>query len=1015
MGRKHLAFFSVVNVILFCLCALSVAEDSLDDGLVIKPSVINLQESGGRFARARVIVLNNLNHSVDVRVKELTGEITRAIPSINKVRIILGPGDTRDLDFEGYVLKDSLPGNYVGEVVLTADSREYRILVNLTILKSIENASVSLQILPAQADIQPGQTLELVSTIKWPGEAMDFLYKIQLLDPDTGEEILSRSENITVKGVGSITTNLEIPADIGYKKYIVQGTLYSLISSDNITSSTAQVQVKSPDIFYYIRIPRLTTAQIQLIIMGVLVLAVLSTIYFYHRQEAVKKKRYLESIDFTTLPRKGRETGFIGVIAETGVMAYMGLDQLQIHAMIAGATGTGKTVAAQILAEEALVHKKAVLVFDPTAQWTGFLRSNKDRGMFRLYRHFHMNEKGARAFTGNIYDVRDPDKRINLKKYMNPGEISIFCLNNLDSSKIDIFIENTIKEVFAISLEESPELKVLFIYDEIHRLLPKFGGVGRGLLQIDRAVREFRKWGIGLILISQVLSDFAGEIRANIGTEIQLRTRYEDDLKRVRMKYGEDTFKSVVKASVGTGMLQNAQYNKGRPYFISFRPLLHDPKKLGNHELELYARYNVRFDSIQKKIETLSKSDVDTFNVELELNLARENLMKGSFTVVDLYLTSLEPHVDGYFERLKSNRISEDERAIRSEWEAKKEEDIREYETELKTIIDEQKGSLSTREKLLTETERREMGSLDMEKKELLTEEAKVKKELELLERKLESRSRVLEILKRFHERIVILNEDVMQRESEKLGEEGELELAKEKEKETLMLRKRDLLDREKKTMSKIELEKRYLEEQAQRLRKRLGEINRDKELILERDRGILDVEEKLKHDLMDKIRTGVEERKYVEDRLSEEESVDRRAELERDREGVEKKLQEDRVLLEGGGRKSREELKRERDMLRTQLMEMRDKWKVLLEKEQELAEKEVDLNKRISEQKDKMEGQEIDWKSMSFEDMELMWSKMDQLRGEKERLEQDLKSIRDDLGKWQRLRREGEEKIYRT
>ena len=61
------------------------------------------------------------------------------------------------------------------------------------------------------------------------------------------------------------------------------------------------------------------------------------------------------------------------------------------------------------------------------------------------------------------------------------------------------------------------------VYDEVHRLLAKFGGTGHGILQLERACREFRKWGIGLVLISQMLGDFVENIHANIATEVQIR------------------------------------------------------------------------------------------------------------------------------------------------------------------------------------------------------------------------------------------------------------------------------------------------------------------------------------------------------------------------------------------------------------------------------------------------------------------------------------------------------------
>ncbi|OYT38757.1 MAG: hypothetical protein B6U86_06080 [Candidatus Altiarchaeales archaeon ex4484_43] len=211
-------------------------------------------------------------------------------------------------------------------------------------------------------------------------------------------------------------------------------------------------------------------------------------------------------------------------------------------------------------------------------------------------------------------------------------------------------IIQVILDVFKSRMEEATQLKTLIVFDEVHRLLPKFGGTGRGLIQLERGVREFRKWGIGLVLISQVLTDYPKDIKANVGTEIQMRTRYEGDLSQIKMKYGEDIMKSVVKARVGTGMIQNSQYNRGNPYFVTFRPLLHNPRRLSDKELDLYEKYDLKIESFRSKVDRAKARGIDVFDLELELDLAAENLRKGSFQVVDMYIEGLK----GEIEKLKT-------------------------------------------------------------------------------------------------------------------------------------------------------------------------------------------------------------------------------------------------------------------------------------------------------------------------------------------------------------------------
>ncbi|MEM5799332.1 MAG: hypothetical protein QXZ43_01540 [Candidatus Aenigmatarchaeota archaeon] len=58
-------------------------------------------------------------------------------------------------------------------------------------------------------------------------------------------------------------------------------------------------------------------------------------------------------------------------------------------------------------------------------------------------------------------------------------------------------------------------------------LLPQFGG--QGAILLERACREFRKWGIGLLLPTQIYSEFGPGVTANIATEFLFFTKFEKD------------------------------------------------------------------------------------------------------------------------------------------------------------------------------------------------------------------------------------------------------------------------------------------------------------------------------------------------------------------------------------------------------------------------------------------------------------------------------------------------------
>ncbi|MDY6788951.1 MAG: hypothetical protein SVV03_03215, partial [Candidatus Nanohaloarchaea archaeon] len=150
---------------------------------------------------------------------------------------------------------------------------------------------------------------------------------------------------------------------------------------------------------------------------------------------------------------------------------------------------------------------------------------------------------------------------------------------------------------------------------------------------------------VGMLMVSQVISDFPGQIRSNIGTKIQMRTRYRGDLEFYKTKYGIDTVRRIVKESVGTGMIQNAEYNRGDPYFVEFRPLKHSPHRLTDEELDRYEEYNRKIDRVERELDGLEEEGEDVFYLRSTLSLARKNMRKGMFDLVDIYLDEIEDKI----------------------------------------------------------------------------------------------------------------------------------------------------------------------------------------------------------------------------------------------------------------------------------------------------------------------------------------------------------------------------------
>ena len=360
--------------------------------------------------------------------------------------------------------------------------------------------------------------------------------------------------------------------------------------------------------------------------------------YIRHKKAA---QRYITP-NLNDLPNKdSADVVFeVGLIAETRHRAYIVAKDLNTHALVAGSTGSGKSVSSSIIAEEALNNKIPVVVFDPTSQWTGFLSALRDKNIFKVYSKFGLSPEDARSYKGLIFTPKDKNFDINFDEYLNPGEITVFNLAHLSTQDYDDVTEKIITSIFKKGWEESPDLKLLCVFDEVHRLLDS-SCEGKGYAALTKGAREFRKWGIGLLMASQVSSDFKEAIGGNVLTEVQLNTKNLDDIKKAQQKYGIDYGRRIARQGLGVAMVQNPKYNNGKPWFINFRPPLHNPHKLSDEELELYNNYTYKLKLIKIELQKLKEKGQDITDFELDFNLANNKLKEGKFKMSDIYIQGL--------------------------------------------------------------------------------------------------------------------------------------------------------------------------------------------------------------------------------------------------------------------------------------------------------------------------------------------------------------------------------------
>jgi len=537
-------------------------------------------------------------------------------------------------------------GVYLGNITLTGGVTQ-TIPTKITIVeRRLPIETLLMKVDLTRERVAPGSILKYRLLLQNLLSDQGYMINLnQKITNENGSVIYQQKENnVEIKNSLTLLEEMSIPTDTSNGEYVLS---IDAKYFNYITRISVPFKVAKPLYLYsFFGIPLWA----YLVFTSFLSFLLLS-LFVYKRQQE-KKKRYSVSVDFSALPKPGRRVVSLGHVAETNKNAWFEIDKLTTHSIVAGATGMGKSISAQVMIEECLKQNICVIVFDPTAQWSGMLRKCEDKKMLSFYPKFGLKASDARGFPGNIRAVKDARQIVDVSKYFEPGHIQIFTLNKLQPKDMDIFVANTIRQIFKSDPKENPELKMLLVFDEVHRLLPKFGGSGEGFLQIERGCREFRKWGIGQILISQVMNDFVGEIKANINTEVQARTVEEGDLERIKSKYGEGFLRSLVKSEVGVAMFQNADYNIGRPYFINFRPILHNTRRLPDEELEKYNQYNDQVEDLEYQIEQLEELKIDVFDLKMELKLVKDKIMTGNFSVVDIYLEGLKPRIVKQWEKL---------------------------------------------------------------------------------------------------------------------------------------------------------------------------------------------------------------------------------------------------------------------------------------------------------------------------------------------------------------------------
>jgi len=122
--------------------------------------------------------------------------------------------------------------------------------------------------------------------------------------------------------------------------------------------------------------------------------------------------------------------------------------------------------------------------------------------------------------------------------------------------------------------EDSNNLRLMIVVEEAHlwtsKELPK-----AALRFLDSAVRLLRKKGVGVMLVSQKISDFDPAMRSAMNISILFRTKYEGDLKTIGRMLGTEISTLAPKLPVGCSVFHLADI--GEPFIIAWRPTYTQP------------------------------------------------------------------------------------------------------------------------------------------------------------------------------------------------------------------------------------------------------------------------------------------------------------------------------------------------------------------------------------------------------------------------------------------------------
>jgi len=236
---------------------------------------------------------------------------------------------------------------------------------------------------------------------------------------------------------------------------------------------------------------------------------------------------------------------------------------------ISGSTGSGKTFLVRVLTEGAVAYKEInILVLDPRNQSVGLLLAEDREEILEHYPEFGLDQARARGFRFRYYGpgIGAGEPLPTDLAELGAGRSIVSFKGMQDSERCETFAEILERVFDDHSREESEHLKTVLAIEEAQLFTKKRvaddakSAAERAERAIETVLREGRKYGLRVFLVSQTIKDFAygsASIRQNTNTKVFLKNSDRE------IDYASDFIEDghqIIHLKTGTAVCYNAQW-----------------------------------------------------------------------------------------------------------------------------------------------------------------------------------------------------------------------------------------------------------------------------------------------------------------------------------------------------------------------------------------------------------------------------------------------------------------------